>query len=284
MARRAGPSVRSRRLAYMLRKFRENAGLSCVEFGKAIGMSSSKISRVETCDNAVYLDDVEKILDFFQVQGARRVEILDLARHAEQRGWLRMQGPDLPQDWQTWVDFEAEASALCMYQPLTIPGILQTSEYAQAIIRATGSNLSDDQVDTLVTSRMSRQSLLSRSRPLKLHVVIEENVLTRPIGDPDALGRQLNNLADSAARANITVRILPTDAGLHCGLNGPFVVMDYDDEASLVLLENKVSSLFLDEQDEIDAYTTSWHEVLRLAHDDDASVEVIRAAAKRISR
>jgi hypothetical protein len=131
---------------------------------------------------------------------------------------------------------------------------------------------------------MSRQSLLTRSRPLKLHAVVEEGVLTRPIGDPDALGRQLNHLADSAARSNITVRVLPTDAGLHCGLNGPFVVMDYDDEASLVLLENKVSSLFLDEQDEIDAYTTSWDEVLRLSHDEDASVEVIRAAAKRISR
>jgi len=268
----------------MLRKFRVAAGMSGAELGKAVGMSSSKISRVETCDSGIYFDDVEKLLDFFEVKGKRRVELLDLARHAEQRGLLRVHSPDMPQDWQTWVDFEAEASALFSYEPLALPGLLQSAEYAHAIIRATGSGLSDEKLDSLVSSRMSRQSLLSRSRPLKLQAIIEESVLTRPIGDAAALGRQLNQLADSAARSNVTVRILPTEAGLHCGLNGPFVVMDYDDEASLVLLENKVASLFLDEQEHIDAYTASWEELLRLSHDEDASVEVIRAAARRSSR
>jgi hypothetical protein len=268
----------------MLRKLRTASGLSCAELGYAVSMSSSKISRVETCDSGIYADDVEKLLDFHEVDGQRRVELFDLVRHAEQRGWLRMHGPDLPQDWQTWIDFESEASALLSYEPLMMPGLLQTAEYAQAIIRATASGISDDQIDTLIASRMSRQGLLSRSRPLKLDVVIEESVLTRSIGDSAALARQLNHLADSAARPNITVRILPTDAGLHAGLNGPFVVMDYDEEASLVLIEHKAVNLFLDEQEHIDAYTRSWDEVLRLSYDEAASVEVIRAAAKRMSQ
>jgi hypothetical protein len=283
MARRAGASVRSRRLAYVLRKLRVASGLSCVEFGEVVGMSSSKISRVETCDSGIYIDDVEKMLDFYEIGGTRRMEILDLARHAEQRGWLRMQGPDLPRDWQTWVDFEAEASALSMYQPLMIPGLAQTAEYARAIIQATGSDLSDDQIDVLVTSRLSRQALLSRSRPLNLHLIIEEDVLTRPVGDQGVHSRQLNYLADMAARPNISVRVMPTDAGLHSGLNGPFVIMDYDEEASLVLLENKVASLFLDEEEYIDTYSRSWVELLGLAYDDDTSVEVIRAVAKRVA-
>jgi len=283
MARRAGASVRSRRLAYVLRKLRVASGLSCVEFGQAIGMSSSKISRVETCDSGIYIDDVEKMLDFYEIGGIRKMEILDLARHAEQRGWLRMQGPELPDDWQTWVDFESEATALSSYQPLTIPGQLQTAEYARAIIQATGSGLSDDQLDALVISRLSRQGLLSRSRPLILRTVVEEGVLTRPIGDNSVLARQLNHLADAAARPNVTVRVLPTDAGLHSGLNGPFVIMDYDEEPSLVLLENKVASLFLDEEEQIETYFASWDELVMLSHDDDASIEVIRAAAKRVA-
>jgi len=283
MARRAGASVRSRRLAYVLRKLRIASGLSCVEFGQVVGMSSSKISRVETCDSGIYIDDVEKMLDFYQIGGIRKLEILDLARHAEQRGWLRVQGPNLPDDWQTWVDFESEATALSSYEPLMMPGLLQTAEYARAIIQATGSGFSDDQLDTMVTSRLSRQGLLSRSRPLTLHVIIEEGVLTRPIGDHSALARQLNHLADAAARPNISVRVLPTEAGLHSGLNGPFVIMDYDQEPSLVLLENKVASLFLDEDEQIETYSASWDELVMLSHDDDASIEVIRAAAKRVA-
>jgi hypothetical protein len=283
MARRAGASVRSRRLAYVLRKLRVAAGLSCVEFGQVVGMSSSKISRVETCDSGIYIDDVEKMLAFYEIGGIRKLEILDLARHAEQRGWLRVQGPNLPDDWQTWVDFESEATALSSYEPLMMPGLLQTAEYARAIIQATGSDFSDDQLDTMVTSRLSRQGLLSRSRPLTLHVIIEEGVLTRPIGDRSALARQLNHLADAAARPNISVRVLPTDAGLHSGLNGPFVIMDYDQEPSLVLLENKVASLFLDEDEQIETYSASWDELVMLSHDDDASIEVIRAAAKRVA-
>lgn len=284
MARRAGASVRSRRLAFMLRKLRAASGKSCAEVGTGVGMSSSKISRIETCDSGVYHDDIEKLLDFFAIKGKRRVELLDLTRHAEQRGLLRVHGPNLPQDWQTWVDFEAEASALFSYEPMMMPGLLQTAEYAHAIITATGDDIPDERVDQLVASRMARQSLLTRSRPLTLHVIIEESVLARPIGDDTALARQLNHLADSAARHNVTVRVLPTDAGLHTALYGPFVIMDYDDEASLVLLENKVASLFLDEQEHIDAYTRSWEELLRLAHDEDASVELIRAAGARFSR
>ena len=284
MARRAGASVRSRRLAFVLRKLRAASGQSCAEVGAGTGMSSSKISRVETGDSGIYLDDVEKLLDYFEVGPKRRVELLDLARHAEQRGLLNVHGQNLPQDWQTWVDFEAEASALFMYAPLTLPGLLQTTEYAHAIITATGDNLSEDQVHQLVASRMARQSLLTRSRPLTLHTIVEESVLTRPLGDDPTLARQLNHLADSAARPNVTVRVLPTDAGLHSGLNGPFVIMDYDAEASLVLLENKVASLFLDEQEHIDAYSRSWDELLRLAHDEDSSVELIRDVTKRMSR
>ncbi|WP_344925273.1 Scr1 family TA system antitoxin-like transcriptional regulator [Saccharopolyspora gregorii] len=134
-------SVRSRRLAYVLRKQRIAAGLSAAELARSVGMSGSKISRFENCESGIYLDDLEKLIDFYGMSKKRRVELLDIARHAEERGWLRLRSGEFPADWQTWVDFEDEATALRSYEPLIIPGLLQTAEYARSIIRATGGAL-----------------------------------------------------------------------------------------------------------------------------------------------
>lgn len=282
MARRAGPSVRSRRLSSTLRKLRAKTGLSAAEVAEQVDMSSSKISRIETVDTGFYMDDLERLLDFYRVSPAYRVELLDLARHAEQRGLLRLHGNKLPEDWQTWVDFEAEASELLTYEPLMIPGLLQTSEYASTIIRATGPDLPDTQVEALAGSRMARQGLLGRPTPVELNAVIEEDVLSRPIGDPGALTRQLRHLVDTASKANVSVRVLPKATGLHAGLNGPFVVLGYDAEPSLVLVENKVSSLFLDEDEQIEAYTTVWSELLERALSPADSEELITSTAARL--
>lgn len=281
MARRAGPSVRSRRLSNTLRKLRAKTGLSAVEVAEQVDMSSSKISRIETVDTGFYIDDLERLLDFYRVSDAYRVELLDLARHAEQRGMLKLHGTRLPEDWQTWVDFEAEASELFNYEPMMIPGLLQTAEYAGAIIRATGPHLSDAEVDTLIGSRMARQGLLSRSTPVRFHALIEESVLTRPIGDHAAMARQLRHLADTTSNPNVTVRVVPTDAGLHPGLNGSFVILGYDAEPSLVLLENRVSSLFLDEEEHIDSYTDVWSTLHERALTEEDSAAFLNTTASR---
>lgn len=282
MARRAGPSVRSRRLSSTLRKLRDKTGLSAVEVAEQLGMSSSKISRIETVDTGFYIDDLERLLDFYRVSNSYRVELLDLARHAEQRGLLKVHGTKLPEDWQTWVDFEAEASELFNYEPLMIPGLLQTAEYATAIIRATGPQLSEAEAEALVGTRMARQGLLSKTTPVHLHALIEESVLTRPIGDDGALVRQLRHLADMTSKPNVTVQVLPSDAGLHPGLNGPFVILGYDEEPSLVLLEHKMVNMFLDEAEQIDGYSHVWSSLRKLALDIDASAEFVTATAARI--
>lgn len=279
MGRRPGRSVRSRRLAHVLRRLRSASGISTDALGEALGMSGSKISRIETCDIGIYLDDLEKLLDFHKVSRKQRVYLLDLARHAGQRGLLRVSNANLPEDWQTWTDFEDEASALLNYEPLMIPGLLQTPEYARAIINATGNGLSDDQVDALVASRMARQGLLSKSQPLRFHAVIEQSVLERSFGEPGARVRQIRHLADAADRSHITIQIVPTEANLHVGLNGPFVILEYDDDPSLVLLENKIASLFLDESDQIEVYEAAWSELRSLAFDVTETVEFLRSIA-----
>src|SRR5262249_45069203 len=159
--RRPGPSVRSRRLVMLLSKLRVERGLNRGDLAKAVGMSPSKITRIESMESGIYNDDLLRLLDFYHISGSRRVELLDLSRHAEERAWLSSaQDTNLPEDWQAWVDLEAEASAIFSYQLLVIPGLLQTAEYARAIIQTTGVNPSPSDVDKLVTTRMTRQTRL----------------------------------------------------------------------------------------------------------------------------
>lgn len=279
MARRTGASSRSRRLATALRRLRSEANLSCEEVGLAAGMSTSKLSRIEQCKVRLYRNDLEVLLDIYRVDGAPRAELLELAERTGGRDPLATHSANLPADWQVSVDVETEASTLLSYQPLTIPGLLQTAEYARAILRATGRDRTEAQINQLVASRMARQGLLTSSRPLRLHAIIEESVLTRPIGDEAMLGRQLSHLAHSAALPSVRIQVIPTDAGLHSGLNGPFVLVSYGDEPSAVLLENNVENPFLADQRRVAAYADSWHELAGLAHDEDGSAELIRVLA-----
>jgi transcriptional regulator with XRE-family HTH domain len=275
MARRAGPSARSRRLARALRKLRAESGESAAEVGKAVDMSGSKINRVEAAEIGIYQDDLEKLLDHYRVPKRRRVELLDIARNAEQRRWLRMRNPNLHDDWQTWSDFEDEATTLLHYDPLTVPGLLQTPEYARAIIEATGRGLTDRQIDALVASRMSRQGLLTRSDPVRLCTVIEEDVFTRPFGGEGALTRQIRHLIAAAEQPNVAIQMLPTDVGLHQGLGGPFIVLEYDDEPSLVWLENTLAGVFLEEDEQIDGYKAIWETLASHARTPEDSLKLM---------
>jgi transcriptional regulator with XRE-family HTH domain len=283
MSRRSGPSVRSRRLAAELRKLRERGGFTGDAMARSIGMSASKISRMEDTSSPVFEDDLQRLLDFHHVSRQKRMELLDLYRHALERNWLRVNNPHLPKDWQAWTDFEDEASGLFNYEPLMIPGLLQTPEYARAIIAATGKGLTDADVDALVGSRRARQGLLSRTTPVRLHALIEQHALERAFGPQADREQQIRHLISETRRANVTVQILPTEAGLHSGLNGSFVVMQYEEQASLVLLENKVSSMFLDEDEHIETYEAVWGELRALAYDATESLDIMRSMADRLA-
>jgi transcriptional regulator with XRE-family HTH domain len=283
LARQVGPSFLSRQLAMELRKLRMAAGLTQAQVAQAVGMSGSKIGKQEKGKIGIYLKDLHKLLDLYQVTDQRRIELLDAARHIKERGALYVYGSQkLPEGWQTLIDFETEASAILIYQPLVIPGLLQTPEYARAIIQATGVDLSEAEIHGLVSNRMSRQELLSRANPVKLHAILDQGVLTRPFGRTPDLIRQLHYLLEAADRSNITIQIVPTDAGLHTGLNGPFNMLKYDEKPSLVHLESKISNLVLDEEEQIKVYARTWDELCALAYNMEESVDFISAIATRL--
>ncbi|MFR9731325.1 helix-turn-helix domain-containing protein [Saccharopolyspora sp. MS10] len=279
MPRRPGPSARSRRLAQSLRRIRAQKGLSATEVAKALGMSGSKINRIETCEIGVYLDDLERMLDFYAPSKKRRVELLDIARHAEQRSWLRTRNPHFPADWQTWSDFEDEATGLRYYEPMMVPGLVQTPEYARAVIAATGAALSDLEIDELVSSRIARRRVLSGKDPLELHVIIEEAALERPFGDFGCRARQLRYLIEEADRANVVVQLLPTSAGIHAGMTGAFILVEYGESLGSVWLEQLVSSIVLDEDEHLQLYGAVWDELAKIARTPEESVDQLQRMA-----
>ncbi|MGH3777695.1 MAG: Scr1 family TA system antitoxin-like transcriptional regulator [Pseudonocardiaceae bacterium] len=145
-------SIRSRQAAAELRTLREQAGLSGAEVAKRLGMSPSKISRIETGISGLQIEDVAALLGLYQVPASTRDELLDLVRRSEERGWWTRQ-PGLPQLWRSLIDFEAKATRVQNYEALVVPGLLQTAEYARAIIQGVAPTVSEAELDNLVAAR-----------------------------------------------------------------------------------------------------------------------------------
>jgi transcriptional regulator with XRE-family HTH domain len=260
----------------ILARLRSEAGLTRAELAKAVAMSPSKITRIETLESGIYEKDLLKLLDFYQITGEERGELLNLVRDAKQPGWLQVYGNDaFPEEWQTWTELESDAVAVFNYETLLIPGLLQTPDYARAIIRATTPDLSDSEIDKLVASRMARQVRLSHSQPLELHVIIEKGALMRPFGDVRLQVDQLRHLTDFATRQNILIQVLPSEVGLHRALYGPFVTLEFRDRTRLVHLEAATSGVFLDEPKHVEAYTQIWDQLSGLAYNMEKSVDFI---------
>lgn len=268
------PSVRSRQVSALLRRLREDLGLSGAEVAKALGMSPSKISRMETGNRGLRADDVAALLGHYKVPEQERAQILEQVRKSEERGWWESQGLGLPQLWQALINFESRATRIQNFEALVVPGLLQTDEYTEAIISSINKTLSKVELTNLVASRRARQAVLG-NRELQYLAVIDESALRRPVAESGVMRRQLRHLVDSAERPNITVRVVPLQAGQYVGLRGPFAIMDFNDEPSLTYIENHHFGMFLDERDDIAAYRLALSNILNEALEPAKSAELI---------
>lgn len=275
-------SVRSRTVAAELRNLREKRGLSCAEVARILGVSASKISRIETGNSGMQVDDVAALLGFYQVPDERREELLDLLQRGSQKGWWQRQA-GLPHLWRTLIDLENKSTRLLNYEPLVIPGLLQTSEYSAAMIKGTDPALGSGELDNLVASRMARQALLTRtSAPLFL-AVIHETALRVPVGAPGVMKRQLRHLLTVSERPNVGLRIVPISAGANAGLRGPFVILEFLDEPTLVFVENHDTGIFLEDEADVERYRVALRNILNLALPPDGSAELVAAVATELA-
>lgn len=274
MGRRPGVPVRQRRVSAQLRELRKEAGLTCADAAEALGTSITKISRMETGERGLYLDDVSALLGLYRVPAKDRREILDLVRNGQDPNWWQLKPSDLPTEWRDLMALEADAAAITNFEPLVVPGLLQTDEYAAAVIHGTNGELSESEVQGLVATRMGRHSLLSKRNAPTLLAMVDEMALRRPIGEPGVMQRQLQHLRACAQRANITLLVVPFTAGA-APLQGPMVLIELADRRSVVHLETLRAGAFLSEEPHIRATKLALRQLRAVALAPDESVRLI---------
>jgi transcriptional regulator with XRE-family HTH domain len=280
---RTGVPVRVRRVSSELRELRLRSGLGAEEVAGALGMSMSKLSRIENGQRGLQADDVSALLGLYRVPAQRREELLALVRSGSAPNWWQVQNGRLPAMWPDVIRFEKEALAIRNYETMFIPGLLQTSEYVGAIGRGTQPDIGVDELDALVSARLGRQALLSRTDAPELEVLIEQIALERPVGSADIMYRQLRHLMNSAACDNIVIRILPTALGAHPGMEGPFVLLEFASQSTLVYLEHRGNSAFLETAEHVAATTLTLEWLRDKALPPEDSVELIAAIAQSLT-
>ncbi|RZU50971.1 helix-turn-helix protein [Krasilnikovia cinnamomea] len=279
MIQRRSPTIRRRRLGAELRKYRESARVTIDVVADRLGCSPSKVSRIETGHTSATPRDVKDMLDIYGVEGAASEELVQIAREARQKGWWHPYSTVLV---GAYVGLEAAASSVRAYEQQVIPGLLQSEEYAAAMIQAARSGDTQMEINRRVHVRMARQSLLIQDDPIDLWVVLDEAVLSRPVGGDEVMRDQLVRLVEVAKLPNVTLQVLPFAAGAHAGMDGTFAILDFpdDQDPAVVYAENATGGLFLEKSDELQKYGSIFDTIQATALTPEASTEMIEMLAE----
>ncbi|MEU0933979.1 MULTISPECIES: helix-turn-helix transcriptional regulator [unclassified Embleya] len=279
----SGSTVRRILLGSQLRRLREAKGITREEAGYEIRASESKISRMELGRVSFKERDVADLLTMYGVgDETERAALLGLAAEANAQGWWHNYNDILPSWFQVYVGLEEAASVIRTYEVQFVPGLLQTPDYARAVVIAGQPSASAAEVDRRVGLRMQRQSILYRDKPPRLWVVLDEAALRRPIGGRDVMRDQVRHLIEMAALPNVTIQIMPFRFGAHAAEGGPFLLLRFpeSDLPDVVYLEQLTSALYLDKRDEVDAYTEVMDRLSVDGMPPDKSVDLLQRILK----
>ncbi|MCA1706622.1 MAG: DUF5753 domain-containing protein, partial [Actinobacteria bacterium] len=203
----------------------------------------------------------------------------ELGRDGEQQGWLQPYHSELPEEYTTYIGFEAEARSVSNYESLFVPGLLQTEDYARAVIKGVLPMAGEEEVERSVRARMDRQYLLSKADPLKLWAIVDEAALHRQVGGPDVMRAQLAHLLTAAGQPHVTFQVIPYSAGAHPGMPGSFVVLDFPNpaDADVVYIDSLAGDLFLEKEVELRRYSLMFEHLRAVALSPEHSVNMLAA-------
>lgn len=249
------PTVASGRLAAELRALREEAKLTHEVAAEELGWSPSKMYRIENDKSRVLVRDIKRLLRLYQIDDDRADAILELGRLAPQEDWWHQYSSAIPEWFQVYLTLEATASHIQGYESEQVPGLLQTEAYARAIFSTAPQPASEDETDDHIKVRMSRQSRLTGDDPPDLWIVLNEAVIRRAVGGPDVMREQLRHLAEMSRRRNVTLQVLPFDAGAHGAMLGTFKLLRFPrPEPDRVYLEQQIGGLYTQKPHEVERY------------------------------
>ncbi len=281
----ASPTLRRRRLARELLRLRDQAGMTIEVAAATVGISASHLSRVERAQVGVRLPVVKVLLSTYQADAATIAYLLEVAKEATTRGWWHKYVGSIPEQYATYIGFEAEAEQIWNFEAAAVPGLLQTADYTRALLQGGTTRLPEDQIAGRVEIRLQRQQLLSTPDPPKMWFVLDESVIRRHVGGPKVLARQLEHLAEVAALPHVDVQIMPFAVGAHPGTPGSFVVLKFHEptDQPVVYIETMAGDLYPESQKDITGVILAFDRLRAMALGPDDSAKLIQRAAKELS-
>jgi transcriptional regulator with XRE-family HTH domain len=258
----ASPTVRQRELGLRLRKIRTDLGLTVDEVAVKLMCSAAKVSRLETGARRPVPRDIRDLCQLYNLDGAATVELMDLTRKAREQGWwARYEDLGL----YPYIGFEQEATAISTYSLYWLPGLLQTEDYARAIIRAIAPRTAPDVVEDRVQARMRRQERLLGEGLPAYRALIDEAVFRRDVGGPSLMAAQIDKVLKFAEYPGVTIQFIPFSAGAYSIADIMFTILEFDQPlmSPLVFVEGMISHQYYDRADEV----ARFREALENIHD-----------------
>ncbi len=237
------------------------------EVAGLLGWSESKLSRIETARTGISEADLARLLGLYACTQGERSRLGELARRGRARVWWASYRSSVAVPYDEYVAFEAEAVGMCEWEAQVVPGLLQTDEYAHAVIEV-GVDVHDpDIAQHRIALRMARQSVLTRNPPPRLSVVLDESALRREVGGRDVLRRQIQRLYDAGQRPGVELRVLPFAAGAHAALGEAFIIFDFGESARapVVHSEDLVGGQLRTKHSEVRVYLEAFADLRRRA-------------------
>jgi transcriptional regulator with XRE-family HTH domain len=274
------PVVQRRRLRSELRRARLDAGLTQEQVAAAMDWSLSKLIRIENGSVGISTNDLRAILLHYKITDDRRTsELLALARAARERSWWSVYSDSAPKPLLQLIEYEAAAFIARNFQPLVVPGLLQTEEYARASIQGLAPQMHPNRLETLVKIRMKRQELLQRSDVPLLFFIMDEAVVRRIVGGKDVTRRQLQRIIDVSDMPNVTIEVVPFSAGILPGLQSQFVIYEFPDAADddVLYLENGRGTLLSrDDAEEVLSFREEFERLREASLEPEGSRDFLR--------
>lgn len=279
MSNRSDPSALRWLIGAELSNFRNRAGISITQLSERTSIVRAKLGHMESGKYTQYPNDIKKFLEACGVTGPDIERLTSLTGKSDEKAWWAPYANVLP-DWnRTYVGLEGMAAHLFTFEPVILPGLLQTAEYAEALTDATGF-VRADQSERFVEFRQARAERLTSDNPLRLHAVIEEGALRRVVGDREVMARQYRHLAEMAERDNIDIQIARPDDGPHASIPGQFAILDFDIAQSIAFLEQIDGGVYVQDRDGVNAYKMVSENLERVALSPDKSRSLISKFAK----
>jgi transcriptional regulator with XRE-family HTH domain len=273
-----------RRLRNELRTARQDKGLTQDQVARAMEWSLSKMNRIEKAKTGISANDLKVLLPLYGIIDRERTEeLLALARAARQTPWWRGYGDVAPTTLLELIDYESAATSISQFEPMVVPGILQTEEYALAVLR--NSYGEGSPAERLADLRTRRRDLLTSEGAPTFSFVLDESVIRRLVGSAGVMTRQLMHLVTLGDLPNVTIRLVPFTVGLYPGTKGPFKVIEFDDEPDedVVFLEGPRGDFISDDPEETAIYRETFSRITQQALGESESVGLLRKAAGEVA-